>query len=986
MPPPPDFLKRLAAYETHRDSYRSGEYNEAQTRREYIDPMFKAMGWDVDNEEGLAEGWKQVVHEDSLKVAETVKAPDYSFRLGGRRLFFLEAKKPSVKLKENPDAAFQLRRYAWTAKLPVSILTNFEEFAVYDTRIKPKAGDKASVGRILYVTYDSYAESWEQIAGIFSPEAIQKGAFEKYVDSNTHKRGTTEVDDVFLAEIEEWRTLLAHNIALRNKKISELELNFAVQRIIDRIIFLRICEDRGIEEYGRLQGLQNGVNIYSRLTEIFLHADSRYNSGLFHFKAEKGRHGTPDTVTTGLTIDDKVLKDVIRRLYPPESPYEFSVLAAEILGHVYERFLGSVISLTAGGHARVEVKPEVRKAGGVYYTPSYIVDYIVKHTVGELLKDKTPQQVAGCTDNWKPAKGAHPLAILDPACGSGSFLLGAYQYLLDWHLEQYTREPAKWLKMKQPPIYTHVRAWDTNEPTTSHQPPTTVYKLTTTERKRILLANIHGVDIDMNAVEVTKLSLLLKVLEGETAQTLQTMMAFAHQRALPDLGDNIKCGNSLIGTDYYSGGDLNLFDDHDRRRINAFDWKDEFPEIMKAGGFDAVVGNPPYLGGRDWKEEGGRRYEYFVQHYKIAEYQFDIYALFWEKGIQLLCKGGLIGFITPNTWLNNQGSAKLRRYVLKNTSILNIVDYTKTRVFARASVLPIITILKKEDTHSSEVIISTPTSDGVVAVQSVPQSMWMDGDLSVININLSSREKELRDKIETMTVPLETLATVKFGIKIYETGKGSPSQKSTDAKDHVFEAERQIDETYRKYLEGKDIRPYEVHWQNRWLKYGKNLAAPRDPELFEGTRLLFRRIVGERLIGTLTDEPYVTSQLLQIVKPFNAEDARFLLGVLNSKLMAYYFRKKYNRQDKTFPEIRVYELAALPIRATVTSAETEIRRSLGEFVARMLQSCANKQLEKTEHGRMLIQRQIDAVGNEIDRLVYSLYRLTEEDVGAVEGD
>lgn len=252
-------------FDNHRAAYTSPEYNEAQVRREFIDPLFEAMGWDIHNRLGFAEQFKQVVHEDSIRIGGVAKAPDYSFRLGGRRMFFLEAKKPSVNLKEDPSPAYQLRRYAWTAKLPVSILSDFEEFIVYDSRVKPAVADKASTARVLYIPCTEYPERWEEITALFSPEAIQKGALDKYVESATKKRGTAEVDDAFLAEIEEWRDWLARNIAARNAGISQRELNYAVQTTIDRIVFLRICEDRAIEPYAQLVALLSGNDTYSRL-------------------------------------------------------------------------------------------------------------------------------------------------------------------------------------------------------------------------------------------------------------------------------------------------------------------------------------------------------------------------------------------------------------------------------------------------------------------------------------------------------------------------------------------------------------------------------------------------------------------------------------------------------------------------------------------------------------------------------------------------
>ncbi|HPX31356.1 MAG TPA: N-6 DNA methylase, partial [Smithella sp.] len=440
MPAPQIILELIERFERNIESYKSNGYNETQVRREFIDPFFEALGWDVNNTAGHAEAYKDVIHEDAVKVSGVTKAPDYSFRIGGQRKFFVEAKKPSVNLKDAPAAAFQVRRYAWSAKLPLSIVTDFEEFAVYDCRIKPDQKDKSDKARITYYSWRQYADKWDEIAAVFSKDAILKGSFDKYAESSKAKRGTSEVDNAFLAEIESWRDALARNIALRNT-LSVRELNDAVQRTIDRIIFLRIAEDRGIEDYGSLRSLCNGANIYGRLQELFYKADDRYNSGLFHFRNEKDQAEPPDNLTTKLTIDDKPLKEILTRLYYPDSPYEFSVLPADILGQVYEQFLGKVIRLTSDHRAVVEDKPEVKKAGGVFYTPTYIVDYIVKNTVGKLLEGKNP-------------KTAEKLRILDPACGSGSFLLGAYQCLLDWHLQWYTEnDPEKHAKAKRPILY-----------------------------------------------------------------------------------------------------------------------------------------------------------------------------------------------------------------------------------------------------------------------------------------------------------------------------------------------------------------------------------------------------------------------------------------------------------------------------------------------------------------------------------------------------
>lgn len=926
-------------FEEQKDFYKRSEYNETLTRRDFIDPFFKALGWDIDNEQGYAESYREVIHEDKIKVGGATKAPDYSFRLpGGKRLFFVEAKKPSVLIKDEITPAYQVRRYGWSAKLPISIITDFEEFALYDCTKKPNLTDKASFGRIKYITYQNYLSEFDFIWDTFSKERVLKGSFDKFIQSDKQKKGTATVDYEFLHSLDTWRTYLANNIALRNT-IGEDELNYVVQHIIDRIIFLRIAEDRSVEPYGSLhETLKNGV-FYENLLKQFHTADQKYNSGLFDFNKDK--------ISRTIEIDNKIIKSIISDLYYPACPYEFSVLSVEILGSAYEQFLGKTISLSKTGRAVIEEKLEVRKAGGVYYTPQYIVDYIVKNTVGKSIEGKTPKEIS-------------KIKIVDPACGSGSFLIGAYQYLLQYHKDYYTNFGKTSKGNKDNPL-------------------TPEGNLTTAEKKRILLNNIYGVDLDSNAVEVTKLSLLLKCMEGETEASINTQLKLFHERVLPTLDNNIKDGNSLINIDFYEGE----IDFGQEKKVKPFNWRKAFPEVFMQGGFDCVIGNPPYLGGREWKEDNGNAYEYFINKYEVAEYQFDIYALFWEVGITLLKDKGLIGYITPNTWLNNQSNKKLRQYILRKTQILQIVDYSKIKVFDQATVLPIITVLQNTNSHTINTNIFEPKDGEIVQLQEINQGIWADDDLSIININLSAKDLKLRDKIEADSRPLESLALIKFGIKIYETGKGTPKQKATDAKQRIFEADNQKDKSYRKYLEGKDINPFKIEYKNRWLKYGINLAAPRDPLLFEGERILVRRIVGKTLIAAYTNSDYVTSQLLQIVKPIEQKDTKFLLGIINSKLLAYYFRKKYNRQDKTFPEIRIYELASLPIRKT-NESQNALKKEIEKLVDKIIELQENK-------GTVILQSKIDQIQNQIDYceqklndIVYELYGLTSEEVELIE--
>jgi hypothetical protein len=707
---PREIVELVEGFGRRINEYRCSQYNETELRDEFVNPFFAALGWDVHNRQGLSSDSKEVKLEESIRVEESIKNPDYSFRIGKNRKFFVETKKPSINIEGGVYPAFQLRRYAWSASLAVSILTDFEEFAVYDCRAEPSKMDKPGKGRLLYLQYDQYVERWDEIVALFSKEAVLGGSLERFIESIPEKRGIKRVDAALLEEISLWREALARNLALRNSALSQRDLNFSVQRTIDRLLFLRICEDRAIEEYGRLKALLKEEGVYARLLKLFAEADERYNSGIFHFQEERERMEPPDSLTTALIIDDATLKEIIQDLYFPDSPYVFSEIPAEILGQVYEQFLGKVIRLEEGHKAIVEDKPEVRKAGGVYYTPPYIVEYIVKNTVGKLLQGNTPAKAA-------------QLRILDPACGSGSFLIGAYQFLLDWHMDWYKANLAPILEknnsVASPEVLRlmpaapeqradrrarkiHARAAQASLPI--FKANGSEWRLTTTERKRILQSNIYGVDIDPQAVEVTKLSLLLKVLEGETQESISSLLRYFKERALPDLGSNIKCGNSLIGYDYYD--DHKNLSAEEVQRINAFEWKTEFPEIFERGGFDAVIGNPPYV-----RQEGlGEFKGYFQKHYQVYHGVADLYAYFIEKGVSLLRPSGLFSYIVANKWMRANYGQPMRKW-LKEQCIEEIIDFGDLQVFQGATTYPCIMRITKSTPKTSFDVTQAKTLD-----------------------------------------------------------------------------------------------------------------------------------------------------------------------------------------------------------------------------------------------------------------------------------
>jgi hypothetical protein len=410
---PEEALELIDRYLQQRNAYEAGHYNETTLRREFIDPLFRLLGWDVDNREGRPEAFKDVVHEDAVRVAGSSKAPDYAFRVGGMRKFFVEAKRPALNVREDASWAFQLRRYSWSATLPLGILTNFGDFAVYDTRIQPAKDDRATVARVMLLACEEYSDHWAELEGIFSRSAAYDGRLEAFAARARTAKGTLPVDDAFLSDIDRWRAELAGELHSTAPSLRPREPNYAVQATIDRVVFLRMCEDRGLEPFGALRNAASRRDIYTRLCELFLRADGRYDSGLFHFAREHGRGGEPDGLTLKLKLGDEVLRRIMARLYEPESPYEFSVLGADILGNVYERYLGKVIVIDDQGRAVVETKPEVRRAGGVYYTPTYIVKFLVDHAVGGSLGGITPEMLLGgrrieASESWTQPAGQVP--------------------------------------------------------------------------------------------------------------------------------------------------------------------------------------------------------------------------------------------------------------------------------------------------------------------------------------------------------------------------------------------------------------------------------------------------------------------------------------------------------------------------------------------------------------------------------------------------
>lgn len=644
-------VELVAAFSRNREHYASTEYDEAKLRVEYLDPFFKALGWDVHNERHRIGDDCEVVIEDRAMVRGHRRRPDYGFRIARQLKFFVEAKRPSRGI-EDRDAAFQIKTSAWAGKAPLGLLTNFAHLRGFDGLVEPHL-EAPEVGLLpeLDLPVEQYEARFDLVFDTLSHDAVAEGNLDRFVEGQRKARKggarraavSRPMDAAFLETLEAWRKDLATELGLRNHFASAEDLAAATQRILDRIVFLRVCEDRGIEPRELLKGALFDVqsdrrrSLYATLVKLFRRLAPQYNGTLF-----------AEHPSEALRIEkDEVLERIIKGLYDP-SPYRFDVVRVDLLGSIYERFLGSTIRLTAGGHAKVDLKPEVRHAGGVYYTPRFIVDAIIEHTLGPLTKDKTPDEML-------------KLRVVDPACGSGGFLLAAFQYLVE-------KQEAWFASYKGPKKFKSDFVVRDGTP-----------HLTLRRKQEILTHCIFGVDIDAQAVEVAQMSLYLQLLEGERDDTLGAQLDL-RATYLPTLIDNIRRGNSLV-----SSQDLDPQADWTAaRELHPFDWNspsEGFGRVMDAGGFDAVIGNPPYVRIQELAKWAPREAELYRRKFRAAKSgSFDLYMLFIEQALTLAPRGRL-GFILPNKFMNNDAAANIRGQLGDGRHVERIVNFGAAQVF-----------------------------------------------------------------------------------------------------------------------------------------------------------------------------------------------------------------------------------------------------------------------------------------------------------------
>jgi type I restriction-modification system DNA methylase subunit len=1050
-----DLEKLIHKFEADQQHYSSKDYLEAQARMDLITPFFKALGWDVENEAGLLHHDREVLVEKG--DLEATGRPDYNFRIGGQTRFYVEAKAPSEGL-DTPRYILQAKGYVWNTKsVYFVILTNFEEFRFYDASAQPDP-KRPEEGLLLSLRYSDYAANAEKLWE-FSRERVAAGSLEALLPKiRRAPRLRKQVDDVFLDEMTGWREELAKNIHKNNPELTARQLNEVVQRLLDRIVFIRIAEDRKVLEYGQLRRVLEDWEIHGGKFHIFDWLNDLFHKVNDDFNGEIFKPHLSETIK----IDSELLARIIKRLYPPESPYRFDVIGVELLGSIYERYLGNTIRLTPK-QVKVEEKPEVRKAGGVYYTPRYIVDYIVRETVGRAIEGKSPKQI-------------EKIRILDPACGSGSFLIGAFQYLIDYHVKWYLAHPEQEVRHAHPSLDFMREV---------HTDPDGAKRLSVYRKARILRNNLFGVDIDPQAVEITMMSLYLKALEGEQSQLPPK------QHILPELKYNIMCGNSLIGPDIYDQG--MLFAEDERDRINAFDWNfvplrnagfqpapadaagtaalrtppvnagatDDAPsehrggsrtaptprnglpsigEVMRSGGFDCVIGNPPYIRIQTLQQFSPEEANYLKAHYRTAiSGNFDIYVCLVEKGLSVLNESGRLGFILPSKFFQTDYGIELRKILVDRRAVRKLVDFGHLQVFDGPTTYTCLMFLTNGPNKNVEYLQvqrerDLPSLQGTVSFvpfDTLSSESWVFGgkERRAIFQKMTDCAKPLQDLGVAISRGTSSGADGIFVVSktnqsdVYRARDGEEVRLesgvlrtplyATDFKRYAFApateeriifpysvgpqsstliAEKEFKSRFPRayaYLRSRrkplEDRQQFTHW------YG--FSAPRNLPLHDAANLLVP-LLADR--GSFSEFPagqkeycLMASGGFSITIPDDGPGSpKYVLGLLNSKLLFFYLHSISNVFRGGWITCTKQYVGRLPIRLVDFSSPADKARhdKMVKLVDRMLELNRQKHSGKLAPSQVeRIDREIAATDAEIDGLVYELYGITEEERGIVEG-
>ena len=895
-----EIKKLIEKYELVKSSGKIKNYTEEATKKDFILPLFKSLGWNVDEDEVSAEEY--ITSSGRL---------DYGFYVNGRPKFYLEAK--SLKADLNlEEFAKQAIRYSFNKGVTWAVLTDFEGVKVFNAQaLSNYLGDKL----FFEINYSEYLERFDQL-WLLSKESFENDLIDKEAERAGKKLQKVPITDLLYKDLNECRKLLTDQLGKWNPKVPQDLLDEGVQKLLDRIIFIKVAEDRKIESnvllplinQWRLMTGPNKPTLYQSMTSKFRELDKIYNSNLF------SEHPFEKWEESGEALE-KILKILNGKTGYYE--YDFSVMPADILGSVYENYLGYKLSQSQKG-LTLHKDAGKRKEQGIYYTPSFIVDYIVRNALQPVL------------DNCKSVSDLKKIKVLDPACGSGSFLIKALEVINEKYIE----------------------FENAGDDLTKFQ---------------ILTENLFGVDLDEQAVEITKLNLLIN--------------SFQQRETLPSLDKNIKNGNSLIsGTD----SDLENYFGKNFRDKKPFNWEEKFPEVFMQGGFDVIVGNPPWVFTRegDFSDSEKQYFGSFVDKLGLIQVEkgrniqsgkLNLYSLFILKATALLKNEGTLGFVIPNNILRATNFDLVRKYILDKTKILEIVDLGEG-IFQGVTASSIILFLQKEIKNklNNIKIISNviDLNEKKFSEQQILQEQFLNNLSFTFNILSSSNLNVLSKKIVENSIPLGSICQyISPGI---------------DGDKEKYVSDTKINEFYKPLLFGKNFSRYIINFNNKWIYYDrKKLNRARSEDIYLSEKIVLQRISGgdKPLTATIDNSQYYTFNSVNniILNQHSGYDLKFVLGIINSALMNWYYSINFSNRSKLTVNISKTYLEQLPIR------KTNNQKNISSLVDKILKlNEGSKAYEKDSNKWDSTKEEIGKIDKEIDDEVYKLYSLSLSEIKIIE--
>ena len=715
-----------------------------------------------------------------------------------------------------------------------------------------------------------YILSFEALVGTVNKKAKALELSEEY------QKNQIEIEKKFYNEYRNIRLHIFENMKENNPETDENTLLEKVQKLLDRFLFICFCEDKGLLEKDFFNTILKKGKDFGSIFDIFKVFCNWINLGnpkenISHFNGGLFKN---DDVLNSLNIDDKVFEE-LKKI----SDYDFdSDLNVNILGHIFEQSISDIEELKKSiSGEEFDQKKSKRKKDGIFYTPQYITKYIVENSIKNWLDDKRKElgeddlptlnekdyifDIAkkNYTKNYRKhiefwqqyREAVRNIKIIDPACGSGAFLITAFEFLLNYN---------KYLDDK---IFDLVGTSD----------------LFSDRTKEILQNNIFGVDLNRESVEITKLSLWLKTADKN--------------KTLASLENNIKCGNSLID-DPEIAGDL------------AFNWEKEFPEIFANGGFDIVVGNPPYGVNFDDKTK-----KYLLEFDKLVP-DYEIYIYFISLYRKILKNNGYLSYIFPNTFLSTLFGKKYRENLFNTITVKEIIDLSNDNTFVDASVRTIIFSFKNILENSDIKFLKTRDKT-FYSFKDYLKNEVMENIENIASLFFQNKkEKEIISKIKN-NQKLADFFEVSQGLIPYDKYRGHDEYT---IKNRIWHSNVKKDETYKKELKGEDVKQYLLNWNNElWISYGEWLAAPRERKFFVNKRILIREITKDKLFACYTEEEfYNTPSLINVINEKDILELKYILTIVNSKLLGWYHNKTSPKANKgLFPKILVNDVRNLPL-------------------------------------------------------------------------